>query len=201
VLIDTATLKTLDPRQYRAGLGEVVKYGVILDADLFAYLEANVAGLVDADHDVLGHVIARCCRLKADVVEQDEREESGLRAVLNYGHTFGHAFEALLGYGELLHGEAVAIGMAAAASLASDNGVCRPETAQRQIRLLRRAGLPVCGRGESVTRLMHIMKIDKKSRGGRSNFVLTPHIGHARICNNLMPFSVRRVLDHMVSGA
>src|SRR3990172_3703798 len=111
VLIDTATLETLDGREYRAGLGEVVKYGVILDAELFDYLEANVAALTEREHDVLEHVIARCCRLKADVVERDEREETGLRAVLNYGHTFAHAVETLAGYGEILHGEAVAIGM------------------------------------------------------------------------------------------
>ncbi len=95
VLIDTATLATLPPREFRAGLGEVVKYGVILDAELFDYLESNAAALLDHDRGALGRVIARCCRLKADVVEQDEHEESGLRAILNFGHTFGHAFETL----------------------------------------------------------------------------------------------------------
>ena len=95
VLIDTATLATLPANEFRAGLGEVVKYGVILDADLFQYLEANAAAIVDRKQDSLAHVIARCCRLKADVVERDEREETGLRAILNFGHTFGHAFETL----------------------------------------------------------------------------------------------------------
>jgi 3-dehydroquinate synthase len=95
VLIDTATLATLPANEFRAGLGEVVKYGVILDAELFAYLEQNAAAILEHDHDVLAHVIARCCRLKADVVEQDENEQTGLRAALNFGHTFGHAFEAL----------------------------------------------------------------------------------------------------------
>ena len=118
VLIDTATLATLPPVEFRAGLAEVVKYGVILDAEFFAYLEQNAAALLRHDQDVLAHVIARCCRLKADVVEQDEHEESGLRAMLNFGHTFGHAFETLSGYGTLLHGEAVSIGMVCAARLA-----------------------------------------------------------------------------------
>ena len=123
VLVDTATLATLPANEYRAGLAEVVKYGVILDAEFFQYLEANTAALDrSATDDVLAHVVARCCRLKADVVEQDEREESGLRAVLNFGHTFGHAFETLCGYGKLLHGEAVAIGMVCAARLAQRLG-------------------------------------------------------------------------------
>ena len=122
VLIDTATLRTLDARQYRAGLGEGVKYGVILDAAFFTYLEANVGGLVDRDPDLLRSVIGRCCQLKAEVVRQDEREELGLRAVLNYGHTFGHALEAATGYGTLLHGEAVSIGMLCASRLAQRLG-------------------------------------------------------------------------------
>jgi 3-dehydroquinate synthase len=108
VWIDTATLATLPDREYRSGLAEVVKYGVILDADLFVYLEANADALLTRAADVIRHVVARCCRLKADVVERDEREETGLRMVLNYGHTFAHAFETAAGYGTWLHGEAVA---------------------------------------------------------------------------------------------
>ncbi len=115
VLIDTATLDTLPPKEYCSGMAEVVKYGVILDADFFAYLEANADAINQRDHEVLVRVIARCCQLKADVVEKDEREETGLRSALNYGHTFGHAIESLSGYGKLLHGEAVAIGMCCAA--------------------------------------------------------------------------------------
>ena len=111
VLIDTATLETLPERDYRSGLAEVIKYGVILDAEFFDYLEQHVEGLDGRDREVLAHVIARSCELKAEVVEQDERETTGVRAVLNYGHTFAHAYEALAGYGELLHGEAVSIGM------------------------------------------------------------------------------------------
>ncbi len=122
VLIDLATLATLPDPEYRAGLGEVVKYGVILDAALFELLEDNSDKLLRRDPEVLRHVIARCCRLKADIVEQDEREVTGLRAVLNYGHTIGHAVESLSGYGTLLHGQAVAIGMVCASRLAERLG-------------------------------------------------------------------------------
>ena len=122
VLIDTEVLRTLPEREYRSGLAEVVKYGVILDAEFFDYLEQHVAELNRRQADVLRSVVARCCRLKADVVEQDERETTGLRAVLNYGHTFGHALETESGYGEFLHGEAVAIGMVCAARLAERLG-------------------------------------------------------------------------------
>ena len=109
--IDTALLDTLPDREYRSGLAEVVKYGVILDAEFFAWLEANADAVLRARPAGGRHVVARSCRLKADVVEQDEREETGLRAVLNYGHTFAHAFETVGGYGAWLHGEAVAAGM------------------------------------------------------------------------------------------
>jgi 3-dehydroquinate synthase len=194
VLIDTATLETLDPRQYRAGLGEVVKYGVILDADLFAYLEANVAGLVDADHDVLGHVIARCCRLKADVVEQDEREESGLRAVLNYGHTFGHAFEALLGYGELLHGEAVAIGMLCASRLAERLGRVDGELTARQHKLLSALGLPTEVPAIDRDRILRTMMHDKKVQHGRLRFVLPDALGHVELVGDVDSEDVRSAL-------
>src|SRR5690606_8597347 len=111
VAIDTDVLKSLPDREYRAGLAEVVKYGVIMDPEFFGYLEANIAELNARDSHTLQAVIARCCRLKGDVVQDDERETTGLRAILNYGHTFGHALEAVTKYDTLLHGEAVAIGM------------------------------------------------------------------------------------------
>ncbi len=162
VLIDTATLDTLPPREYCAGLGEVVKYGVILDAELFDYLEAHAAELVQRDPPVLVHVIAQCCRLKADVVRRDEREESGQRAVLNYGHTFAHALETLSGYGTLLHGEAVAIGMDCAARLAEQLGRVDASFTERQRELLVALGLPVrlpkLDREKIVAAMMH----DKK---------------------------------------
>ena len=195
VLIDTATLATLPPREYRAGLGEVVKYGVILDAQLFDYLEANVAGLVDRDDEVLTHVIARCCRLKADVVENDEREETGLRAVLNYGHTFAHPLEALSGYGEILHGEAVAIGMLCASRLAERLGRVDAALTERQHALLTALGLPVdvpdLDRQQIVDNMMH----DKKVEHGRLRFVLPSRMGHVELVGDVDPAAVRAALD------
>ncbi len=194
VLIDTATLETLDPREYRAGLGEVVKYGVILDAELFEYLEANVAGLAARDHDVLRHVIARCCRLKADVVEKDEREEIGLRAVLNYGHTFGHAFETLLGYGELLHGEAVAIGMLCASRLAERLGRVDAELTARQHKLLTALGLPTAVPPLDADRILRSMMHDKKVQHGRLRFVLPDSLGHVELVADVGAEDVRAAL-------
>ena len=195
VLIDTATLETLPPREYRAGLGEVVKYGVILDAELFDYLEANLAGLVDRDHKVLGHVITRCCRLKADVVRQDEREETGLRAVLNYGHTFGHALEALAGYGQLLHGEAVAIGMLCASRLAERLGRIDARLTRRQRSLLEALGLPVEMPELDHDEILETMTHDKKVRHGRLRFVLPSKMGDVELVGEIDPADVRAALD------
>jgi 3-dehydroquinate synthase len=181
VLIDTATLETLPRREYVAGLGEVVKYGVILDADLFEYLESNVAGLGERRPDVLVHVISRCCRLKADVVQQDEREETGLRAVLNYGHTFAHAFEALAGYGELLHGEAVAIGMLSASRLAERLGRVDAAFTARQVGLLAALGLPTEPPALKREQVLATMMHDKKVEHGRLRFVLPTRLGQVEL--------------------
>ncbi len=194
VLVDTATLETLEPREYRAGLGEVVKYGVIQDARFLDYLEANVAGLVEADHDVLGHVVARCCRLKADVVEQDERDESGLRAILNYGHTFAHAFEALCGYGELLHGEAVAIGMLCASRLAERLGRVDEEFTSRQHKLLSALALPTELPPLDHDQILRTMMHDKKVQHGRLRFVLPTRMGHVELVGEVGPDDVRAAL-------
>ncbi|OYW20231.1 MAG: 3-dehydroquinate synthase, partial [Planctomycetales bacterium 12-60-4] len=143
VLIDTTALQTLPDREYRSGLAEVVKYGVIMDADFFAELERHIDDLNRRDPDFLARVIARSCRLKADIVEKDEFERTGLRATLNYGHTFAHAFEALCGYGELLHGEAVAIGMICASRLAERRGLIDASVTERQVALLTALHLPL----------------------------------------------------------
>ncbi len=162
VLIDTAVLATLPEREYRAGLAEVVKYGVILDEEFFRYLEANVAGLRARQDDVLRHVVARSCQLKANVVSADEREETGLRAVLNYGHTFCHAFETLTGYGHLLHGEAVAIGMTCAARLAERMSRVEGNFVQRQFDLLDQLGLPTQTPQLDAAEVLAVMARDKK---------------------------------------
>ncbi len=194
VLIDTATLETLDGRQYRAGLGEVVKHGVILDAELFDYLEANAAGLIRADHNVLRHVITRCCRLKADVVEQDEREESGRRAILNYGHTFAHAFETLCGYGELLHGEAVAIGMLCASRLAERLGRVDADFTARQRKLLSALGLPTGLPPLDHDKIPSTMTHDKKVQHGRLRFVLPAGMGRVELVGGVPADDVRAAL-------
>src|SRR5207244_3970598 len=143
VWIDTGTLATLPEREYRSGLAEVVKYGVILDGDLFLYLEANVEKILAREPEAVGHIVTRSCRLKADVVERDEREETGLRAILNYGHTFAHAFETAGKYGHWLHGEAVAAGMVCASKLAERRRLIPADITRRQIDLLKAFSLPV----------------------------------------------------------
>jgi 3-dehydroquinate synthase len=194
VLIDTATLVTLPPREYRAGLAEVVKYGVILDAAFFAYLEAHINELNNRDSATLAHVIERCCRLKADVVEQDEREETGLRAVLNYGHTFCHAFEAVSGYGQLLHGEAVSIGMLCASRLAERLGRIDSQLTQRQFKLLAALGLPTAVPELDHEALLSAMSRDKKVEHGQLRFVLPSELGHVELVGHVDPKDVRAAL-------
>ena len=195
VLIDTGTLESLPDRDYRSGLAEVIKYGVILDAEFFDYLEQNVEGLNGRDLDVLGHVVARSCELKAQIVEQDERETTGVRAVLNYGHTFAHAHEALAGYGELLHGEAVAIGMVQASRLAEKLGRIDALTTRRQVTLLEAVGLPVTApRGPAADEIIDRMLLDKKTAGGRLRFVLPTRMGHVELVEGVDEALVRDVL-------
>lgn len=195
VLIDTATLETLPANEYRAGLAEVVKYGVILDAEFFDYLEARAAEISERQQDVLAHVVARCCRLKADVVEKDEREETGLRAVLNFGHTFGHAFEALSGYGKLLHGEAVAIGMVCAARLAERLGRVDAQFTARLHSLLTALGLPVDVPELDHQKIVDAMMHDKKVEFGQLRFVLPSKLGHAEACGKIDPVDVLLALQ------
>ncbi|MBX9581800.1 MAG: 3-dehydroquinate synthase [Gemmataceae bacterium] len=195
VRIDTAVLGTLPDREYRSGLAEVVKYGVILDAAFFDSLEANAAELRARNPDVLVPAVARCCRLKADVVERDEREETGLRAVLNYGHTFAHAFETVGGYGAWLHGEAVAAGMACASRLAERLGRIDGELTRRQAALLTAFGLPTAPQpGWPADDLLAVMRRDKKAVAGRLRFVLPTRPGHVELVDGVPEELVREVL-------
>ena len=194
VLIDTAVLDTLPDREYRAGLAEVVKYGVILDAEFFAYLEEHAEDLNARRPDILRYVLARCCRLKADVVEQDERETTGLRAVLNYGHTFAHAIEAEAGYGEFLHGEAVSIGMLAASRLAERLGRVDSQLTARQVGLLQRLGLPIAMPELDAAGLLAAMQLDKKVAHGRLRFVLPTQMGHVELIGDVPEAEVVAVL-------
>ncbi len=195
VLIDTEVLKSLTERDYRSGLAEIVKYGVILDAEFFAYLEANVAGLLGRRHSVLKHVIARSCELKAQVVVGDERDESGLRAVLNYGHTFAHAIEAETGYDSHLHGEAVSIGMMCAARLAERLGRVDSEFTRRQQRLLEALGLPIVPLDLDPDKLIAAMSHDKKVEHGKLRFVLPIKMGHVELVGDIEPEQVRAALS------
>ncbi len=176
VLADVATLATLPEREYRAGLAEVVKYGVVLDRQFFELLEHNIAGLRSRDQALIVAVVARCCALKAWVVEQDEHE-AGLRAVLNYGHTLGHAFEALAGFDGLVHGEAVSIGMVLAARISVSQGVCASDEQARIIALLAALGLPteppVVGHDE----LIDALTTDKKNRAGVIRYICNQGLG------------------------
>jgi 3-dehydroquinate synthase len=195
VWIDTRFLDTLPDREYRSGLAEVVKYGVILDADLFGWLETNADAVLRRESAAVQHIVARCCRLKANVVEQDEREETGLRMVLNYGHTFAHAFESVGGYGSWLHGEAVAAGMACASRLAELRGMIANDVTTRQIGLLKRLGLPTERRPEwSVDSLVAVMRRDKKNVGGRLRFVLPTRLGHVAAFDDVPEADVRAIL-------
>jgi 3-dehydroquinate synthase len=193
VFIDTATLATLPKREYAAGLAEVVKYGAIGDAKFFAWLEANADALNARDGDALAEAIAFSCRYKAGVVARDEREQ-GERALLNFGHTFGHALEAERGYGDLLHGEAVAIGMVLAAALSGELGRAPAADADRLARLLTRFGLPVALPRVDADALLARMRLDKKNVSGRLRLILWRGVGNAEIVADVDEATVRSVL-------
>jgi 3-dehydroquinate synthase len=195
VWIDTATLATLPEREYRSGLAEVVKYGVILDAEFFAYLEDDAEAILRREPEAIRFIVARCCRLKADVVEKDEREETGLRAVLNYGHTFAHAFETAAGYGGWLHGEAVAAGMVCASRLAERQGLIPADLTRRQLRLLERFGLPTAPERWPAEDLLRTMSSDMKAVGGRLRFMLPRRLGEVALFDNVPEAEVRQVLE------
>ena len=176
VLIDTNTLDTLPDRELTAGLAEVIKYGAICDAEFFTWLEANMAALLARDPDALGHAIRRCCELKAEVVAEDERE-AGRRAILNFGHTFGHAIEHYQGYGTWLHGEAVATGMIMAARLSGLPG----DDIDRLTALVAAAGLPTEPPAIAADNWLDAMGMDKKVQGKKLRFVLLDAIGKSRV--------------------
>ncbi len=178
--IDLKFLETLPPQELRAGLAEVIKYGIIADSNFFAYLEEHIDQALARDPDVLTHVIKRSCEIKAEVVGEDERE-GGRRAILNFGHTFAHAAEALSRYTTVRHGEAVAMGMVAAMRLAEARGTVSPDQTQRVRRLVQRAGLPDRLLSFDPARYWAVMGSDKKVRDGRIRFVLPRRIGQVEI--------------------
>ncbi len=200
VWIDTGTLDSLPVREVRCGLAEVVKYGVIMDAPFFADLERDARAILARDPRAFLHIVGRSCRLKAQVVIQDEREESGIRAILNFGHTVGHAIEAVAGYGgEFQHGEAVAAGMVAESRLAERLGWIGPDATARLVRLLDRFGLPTSAPGLDQERLLEAMSRDKKNRRGKIRFVLPRAIGRVETTDIPTEEDVRAMLAELVS--
>jgi 3-dehydroquinate synthase len=198
VLSDTDTLKTLPERELRAGLAEVIKHGLIRDAVFFAWLEENIERLLARDPEALGHAVIRSVQIKAEVVGQDERE-SGLRQLLNFGHTFGHAIEAGLGFGVWLHGEAVAAGMVMAVELSRRLGSLSADDAGRIRLLLERAGLPVAATGIGPERMRQLMSVDKKARAGRVPFVVLERLGAATLRTDIPAAVVESTLSQMAT--
>jgi len=187
VVIDTDTLRTLPDRELRAGVAEVIKYGLIRDVEFFQWLEQNLAKLLGRDKRALAHAITRSCQNKADIVALDERE-SGLRAILNFGHTFGHAIETGVGYGKWLHGEAVAVGIVMAADLSRRLGWLAKSDFDRIEALIAAAGLPVLSPAEiDGPKMQELMAVDKKVQGGQVRLVLLQGIGRATVTADVSP--------------
>jgi len=180
VISDTATLATLPDREYRAGIAEVIKYGVIRDLALFEWFEANMERLLARDPQAITHAVVESCRIKAEIVAADERE-TGERALLNFGHTFGHAIETATGYGTWLHGEAVAAGMVLASRLSVLASGLPSREAERVVQLVRRAGLPIEPPSLELTTWLESMARDKKVESGAVRFVLLESLGRAAI--------------------
>lgn len=198
VYIDPETLRSLPEEELRSGLAEVVKYGIILDAEFFGFLEENVAKILALDIDVILEIIGRCCRLKAQVVEEDERE-AGLRAILNYGHTTAHALESLLEYKGIRHGQAVAVGMVVASEVAERMGLIEKEITRRQEHLLERLGLPI-KMNAKVDEVLSLTFHDKKVKGGRLRFVLPRRIGEVIISDEVSAEILREALGERLGG-
>lgn len=200
VLIDTDTLKTLPEREFRSGIAEVIKYGAIVDLGFLNYLDENMEALLAQDPTVLMHVIEQSCADKAWVVAKDERE-GGLRAILNFGHTFGHAIEAAAGYGTFLHGEAVAIGMVMAADLSRRLDYLRESELNFLYSVIQRAGLPTAAPRLPVETYLEYMRVDKKVQGGRMRFVLLSALGEAVITSDVPEAAVVEAIQSHMENA
>lgn len=200
VIADTDVLQTLPPREYAAGLAEVIKYGLIADAEFFSWLEANVGALLAKNTQALSHAIRRSCEIKADIVSQDERE-GGVRAWLNLGHTFGHAIEAAQGYGNWLHGEAVAAGMVMALDLSARMGWLQQEDCARLVRLLEQADLPVRAPAIPMEQFLALMAGDKKVLDGQLRLVLLQGLGKAVVSSDVPEQKVRATIEALCDPA
>ena len=194
VITDVNVLNTLPSRELSAGLAEVIKYGLIRDVKFFEWLEDNIQLLVEMNQDYLIEAILRSCQNKADVVEADEFE-SGIRAILNLGHTFGHAIEVAQGYGNWLHGEAVGAGMVMAAELSQSMGWLSEKDVERIIILIKNAGLPTVPPRISVEKYLELMMLDKKTKDGQINLVLQKSMGEAVLTNAYDSSKLRQILE------
>jgi len=200
VVVDPAVARTLPDRDFRSGLAEIIKHGIVLERPYFEEVERDAARLLARDLDVLDRVIGGSCRLKASVIERDPEEKSELRYALNYGHTIGHALEAATGYARWTHGEAVSLGIVAEARLASRLGLADAATAARQERLLAAVGLPVRAGGLDVEAALTAITHDKKARDGRVPFVLAPRLGEFRVVYDVPPAEVRAVIGELAAA-
>jgi 3-dehydroquinate synthase len=199
VLVDPAVVQSLPDREFRSGLAEIVKHGIVLDADYLADVERSAPALLARDLDTLARIIGGSCRLKAGIIERDPEERSELRYALNSGHTIGHALEAVTGFSRWTHGEAVALGLVAEAHLAEGLGLAAPATTRRQEAVLAALGLPVRAGDVDATSVLEAITRDKKARDGRVPFVLAPAIGAFRVVYDVPADDVRRavaVLGH-----
>ncbi len=200
VIADTATLATLDARQFSSGIAEVIKYGLINDALFFQWLEQNIHAVMQKNDYALGYIIEQSCLNKAKIVEQDERE-NGIRALLNLGHTFGHAIETATGYGKWLHGEAIALGLVMAALMSEKQGWIGEQDVQRVIALLSKAQLPVAPINDvSAATLTSLMQLDKKVQAGKVRLVLLKAIGEAFITSDYDEAALDATLQHYATG-
>ena len=199
VFIDVATLKTLPQREIRAGLGEVVKYGVISDADFFSYLEKNIEGILSGNVEVLKHIIKRSCEIKAEVVSHDEKE-SGLRRILNFGHTIAHAIEEETGYQRYCHGEAVAIGMIGAALISQKLNLVDGEKVARLKNLIERFEMYTHCEGCNVEGIYNALFRDKKTVGGKINWVLMKDFGNVEITVEVPEQIIKDVLKEIIQN-
>ena len=200
VIAETDTLNSLPDRELKAGVAEIIKYGAIRDAPFFSWLESNIESLLNRDPGSLAYAIERSCRNKSEVVEEDERE-SGTRAILNFGHTFGHAIETWLAYEHWLHGEAVAVGMVMAADSSSRLNLLDQSDSERIKRLIKQAELPMNPpKGMKTEDFLNLMKLDKKVQSGRIRFILLTKIGKAVITNEFPDADLTKMLDVATTG-
>jgi 3-dehydroquinate synthase len=198
VIADTSILVTLPPREFKSGLAEVIKYGVIGDYPFFEYLENSMCEILHLDQKPLSYIIRNSCRTKASIVQQDEKDH-GIRMLLNYGHTIGHAIEAATDYTEFSHGEAVSLGMEGAAYIAVSMGLMKEDHRIRQSELLAKAGLPICLPGIDIDKVLCLMKNDKKVQKGCLRFVLLKALGSAEVYDNIPTDYVRNALEQLSS--